>query len=191
MKEIGWVKRPIFGRTSISLPSRTKVFWPISGARHGVAGASRTSTSRKSASASFAKPAAEFLRLRDPGARKHRAGDQPVSNVGIEIARARAQPLEMQRRAFNHRDQIGGRTRLVGPRELDHPVRFQRPRNGIDGGEGAGVGGAGEIAAQSCDPQPRDPVTRALAIRRPQACRLAPGLCRRGRASRHRTAQDR
>src|SRR5271165_4429158 len=35
MNEIGWVKIPIFGRTSISFPSRTKVFWPRFGARHG------------------------------------------------------------------------------------------------------------------------------------------------------------
>ncbi len=35
MNEIGWVKTPMFGRTSISLPSSTKVFWPSCGARHG------------------------------------------------------------------------------------------------------------------------------------------------------------
>ena len=94
MNEMGWVKSPIFGRTSISLPSRTKVFWPSFGARHGVAGASRMSTSRKSAKRLLAKPPAELLRLHDPGAGQHGAGDEPVANFRIEVRRAGLQALE-------------------------------------------------------------------------------------------------
>ena len=85
------------------------------------------------------EPAAEFLRLRDPGARKHRPGDQPVANVGIEVAKSRAQPLEMKRGAFDHGDQIGGRARLFRAGELDHPVRLQCAGDHIDGGDRARV----------------------------------------------------
>ena len=59
------------------------------------------------------------MRLHDPGAGKHRAGDKPVADVGIEIRGALAQPFEMKRGAFDHRDEIGGRTRLIGPGEFD------------------------------------------------------------------------
>ena len=51
----------------------------------------------KSLCACVAQPAAEFLRLDDPGAGQHGAGEEPVAHIGIEIRRARPQPIEMQR----------------------------------------------------------------------------------------------
>ena len=105
-----------------------------------------------------AKPAPEFLRLRDPGAGKHRAGDQPVPDVRIKILRARAQPFEMKRGALNHGDEIGGRTGHVGPCEFDHPVHLQGARDLIDGGNRARLGGAREITAEPCDAQSGDPI---------------------------------
>ncbi len=53
------------------------------------------------------EPGAQFLRLGDPMAGQHRAGDQPVAHVGVEIGGALAQTVGMQLGAFNHGDQIG------------------------------------------------------------------------------------
>ena len=102
MNEMGWVKSPILGRTSISLPSRTKVFWPSFGARHGVAGARRMSALAKERQRLLAKPAAELLRLHVPGARQHRARDRagrerrdrnpPRGSAGVEDGAPRLRP---------------------------------------------------------------------------------------------------
>ena len=137
-----------------------------------------------------AKPAPEFLRLRDPGAGKHGAGDQPVSDVGIEIAGARTQPFEMKRRAFDHRDEIGGRARHVGSGEFDDPIRIQRARNRVDRGKRARFGGAREIAAEPCDARPATPSSRVgdTGVAGTSACA---GSCRHGQAWRHRRARDR
>ena len=106
---------PIFGRTGISMPSSTKVFWPISGATQGVAGARMASTCSNRRSICCWIPAAEFLRLHHGGSGNQRAGDQPVAHIGIEIVRPRAQPFQMQRRAFGRGDDIGGAAGTSAP----------------------------------------------------------------------------
>ena len=162
MNEIGCVNRPRFGRTSISRPSSTKVFWPISGARQGVAGASRMSTSRNSLDDALAKPAAQFLRLDDPGARQHRAGDQPIAHVRIEIARPLAQPVDVQRRALDHRDEIGRRARA--PRLPGSSIvarRAQRAGDAIHRLERGRLAAAREIAAEPRDAQAGEPSVEA------------------------------
>ncbi len=113
-----------------------------------------------------AKPAAESLRLHDPGAGKHGSSDKPVADVGIEIRGALAQPFEMKGRAFDHRDKIGGRTRLAGPGKFDDPLRLERPSNGGDGGKCAGLGGAREIAAERCDTKSLSAVPERWGYRR-------------------------
>ena len=157
MKEIGCVKNPMFGRTSISRPSSTNVFCPSFGARHGVAGASRMSTSRRGRGPRR-ETCGGISALAPPRRRKHRAGDKPVANVGIEIRGALAQPFEMKRRAFDHRDEIGGRTRLIGLGEFDDALRLERASNGVDGEKCAWLSGAREIAAERCDTKPLNAV---------------------------------
>ena len=113
-------------------------------------------------------------------------------NIGIEIVQARAQPLEMERGAFDHGDQIGGRTRLLRVGEFDDPVRLQRARDRIDGGNGARVRRSGRNSRRAVAMRsPSTPCFERWRQRAPPACRLAPGRPRLGRASRHRRAQDR
>ena len=139
MKEIGWVNSPRFGahqhfpaiEHERLLPEPRR---PARGRRR-----KQDIDVAKKRQGLGPEPAAEFLRLRDPGARKHRPGDQPVANVRIEVAKSRAQPLEMKRGAFDHGDQIGGRARLFRAGELDHPVRLQCAGDHIDGGDRARV----------------------------------------------------
>ena len=64
-------------------------------------------------------PAAEFLRAVDHRRRHHRARDQPVAHRGIEIVRALAQAVEMQRRAFGRGDNVGSRAGTRGFRDFD------------------------------------------------------------------------
>ena len=87
------------------------------------------STSLEQPQHRIAKPAAEFLRLRHPGGGHHRAGDQPIAHVGIEVARLRAQTMEMQGSTFGCGDDIGRGTRARGLGQFDllamHRVQLQ------------------------------------------------------------------
>ena len=107
MNEIGWVWMPILARTGSSTPSSTNVTCPSFGATQGVAGAMITSTDLNSSSTLCAIPAAEFLRAVDQRRRHHRAGDQAIAHRRIEIVRALAQAVEMQRGAFGGGDDVG------------------------------------------------------------------------------------
>ena len=81
-------------------------------------------------------PAAEFLRAVDKGRRHHRAGQQAVTHRRIEIVRALAQPIEMQRGAFGGGDDIGRGAGARGLGNFDHPGRAERlchPGDGLDG----------------------------------------------------------
>src|ERR1700722_6176093 len=70
------------------------------------------------------KLTAEFLRLRGPGARNHSPSDKPVANFRNEVLSPFAKPSKMERATFDHRDEIGCGTRLLGPGEFDDTVRF-------------------------------------------------------------------
>ena len=191
MNEIGWVKIPMFGRTSISLPSRTKVFWPIFGARQGVAGASRMSTSRKSASACSRKWRRNFCACCDPGAGQHRAGDQPVAHVRVEVGRAGLQAAKMKRRALDHGDEIGRGARPLGFGEFDDPLRLQRRARRVSTAAKAPARRSGRNSRRALRcAGPRRPRSR-LARRARRERRPAPDRPRRGRASRRRRARDR
>ena len=123
---------PRLARTGSSTPSSTKVCWPIFGAVHGVAGAMITSTSANSVEHLLAIPAAEFLRLDHQRGRHHGAGDQPVAHRGIEVARARAQAIEMQRRALGGGDHKGGGAGALGFGKLDLALDAERARDPLD-----------------------------------------------------------
>ncbi len=88
------MNRPMFGRTSNSLPSSTNS-WRA--ARRGRR--KQDVDVAKERKRRFAETPPELLRLLDPGARQHRAGDQPVAHVRVEIGRPRLQAAKMQRRA--------------------------------------------------------------------------------------------
>ena len=126
---------PMLGRTSVSRPIEHKRPLPDLGRAAGRRGRKQDIDVAKERERFALKPVAEFLRLHAPGAGKHRAGDQPISNVGIKIASARAEPFEMRGRGFNHGDQIGGRTRLIGSIEFDDAVSLQGARDPVDGGK--------------------------------------------------------
>jgi hypothetical protein len=79
-------------------------------------------------------PAAEFLRAIDQRSRHHRAGDQAIAHRGIEILRALAQAIEMQRGAFGCGDDIGRGARTGGLGNLDglrYSKRLRHLRNGL------------------------------------------------------------
>ena len=104
-----------------------------------------------------AVPAAEFLRLHQPGGRHHGAGNQPVAHIGIEVASLSAQPVQMQGAGFGCGDDIG---RLAGPRGFgdldlagdtegagDIVNCSQRFRSGANPEVTAGSGNAQAVAA--------------------------------------------
>ena len=82
--------------------------------------------------------AAEFLRLDDPCRRHHRACDQSVADIRVEVGGAGPQPLEVKRRAFRHGDEKSRRAGAVRAFEFDHAVRFQCPRNRSTASKAAG-----------------------------------------------------
>ena len=77
-------------------------------------------------------PAAEFLRLDGERSRHHGGGDETVAHRRIEIVRALAHALEMQARAFDRGDQIGGRARERGLRNLDLVIGMQRRGDAVE-----------------------------------------------------------
>ena len=191
MKEMGWVKSPIFGRTSISLPSRTKVFWPSFGARHGVAGASRMSTSRKSASASSRKRRRNFCACTTHAPGSIAPAMSRSRTSGSKSAARVCRRSKVQRRAFDHGDEIGRRARPRGLGEFDDPVRLQRAGDRVDRGESGRLAEARKIAAEPGDAKPATPSLRASAkLARPERP-PAPDRPGRVQASRRRRAQDR
>ncbi len=101
----------------------------------------------------FAVQSSELLRLLDPDARQHRAGDQPVTHSRVEVGGPRLQTAKVKRGAFSHSDEIRGCARLVRLCKFNNALGPERSRNDIDRGEGARVRRAGEITAQPCDAQ--------------------------------------
>ncbi len=70
-----------------------------------------------------------------PDARQHSAGDQPVADLGIEILRLRAQAVQMQRRALDHRDGESRRPGAMRLRDRHRLANAERRGHGIHGGE--------------------------------------------------------
>ena len=165
MKEIGWVKRPMFGRTSISLPSSTKVFWPSAARASGVAGASTTSTSRKVSSTRSRYQRRNFCALTTqapgsiaPAIRRSRTSGSKSS------ARSRKRS-SVQRRALDHGDEIGGGARAVAtPGSSTVRSALSARGHAVDRLEGRRLAAAGEIAAEPRDAQVREPRRRAVAV---------------------------
>ena len=155
MKEIGWVWMPILARTGSSTPSSTKVTWPSFGATQGVAGAMITSTDLEQLQHLGAIPAAEFLRAVDQRRRDHRAREQAVAHRRIEIIRALAQAIEMQRGAFGGGDDIGRGAGARGFGNFDRAGGAERLGDAGDGLDCLGENVLLEIAAGDRDPQAR------------------------------------
>ena len=101
-------------------------------------------------------PAPEFLRLHDERRRNQDAGDQPVAHRGIEVLGAAAQPVEMQRRTFGRRDDIGRRARALGFGDFDFAADVERRGDPLHRLAGFRRGAFAEIAAGHRDPQAFD-----------------------------------
>ena len=68
------------------------------------------------------------------------------------------QPLEMQRRALDHGDEIGGRARPLRLGEFDGALGLQRGGDAVDRLEGRRLARSREIAAEPRDAKVRDAV---------------------------------
>ena len=148
---------PRLARTGISTPSSTKVCWPISGAVHGVDGREDGVDLREQLEHALAIPAAEFLRLVDQRRRHHGASDQAVAHRRIEVVRARAQPVEVERRALGRGDDIGRGARARGLGDFDLALGTERRGDAIERGARFGKRALAEIAAGDRDAQPSRP----------------------------------
>ena len=122
------MNRPIFGLTSISSPVEHESLLTDQRRAARRRGGEQDVDVAKHFERARAEPAAKFLRLDHPGSRQHRAGDQPVAHVGIEIAGPLAQTIGMQRRALDHGDRIGGGARARGFGQFDRRASRPAPR---------------------------------------------------------------
>jgi hypothetical protein len=135
MNEIGWVWIPILARTGSSTPSSTKFTCPNFGAVQGVAGAMITSTDLNSSSTLARYQRRNFCARSTSGAGTMAPAIRRSRTAGIEIVRALAQPVEMQRGAFGGGDHVSRGAGARGFGNFDRGRRVQRfrdPRNGLD-----------------------------------------------------------
>ena len=124
-------------------------------------------------------PAAEFLRAVDERRGNHGAGDQPVTHRRIEIVRPLAQAVEMQRRALDGGDDIGGGAGARGLRDFDHARRAERLGDAGDGLLRFRKYVALKISTGDGDPQAAD-VLRQQGAHRFSWARRARGVVRIG-----------
>ena len=182
---------PMFGRIGISTPSSTKVCWPIFGAVQGVDGAMIASTSLNSSSTRARYQRRNFCAWFTERGRHHGARDQPVAHRRIEIVRARAQTIEMQRRAFGRGDDVGRGARAGGFRDFDLAGDAERLGDALDRGQCLRECALAEIAAGDRNTQ----AVLAAADERGESARSAgrrtPGRPGRSPAWRRRRARAR
>ena len=191
MKEIGWVWMPILARTGSSTPSSTKFTCPSFGATQGVAGAMITSTDLEQLQHLRAIPAAEFLRAVDQRRRDHRARHQAIAHRRIEIVRALAQAIEMQRGAFGRGDDVGRGAGAGGFGNFDRSGGAERLGDARDGFDGLRENILLEIAAGDAIRRPPRSPARAATSPARSAASCRPHRRHRVPASRHRPARDR
>ncbi len=191
MHEIGCVSRPRLGARG-QAPAGD--LYPLGADRRRDAGRGRRDQHvhrLEGARGAAREPVAHALCAHHPRRRDERVGEEAVARHRVEVLRARAQVVQVQRAAFAAGDQEGGRARALDLGQLDQPRRAERLRHRVDGGQRLGLRHLAEPAAEHADAQPGGAARRAPAPwARPRAARRTG---RRGRrpASRRRRARGR
>ena len=168
MKEIGWVKMPRLARTGSSASPNMNVCWPISGAVHGVAGATMASTSSNSLSTSPRYQRRNFCAFTTSDAGTMAPAISRSRTAGSK-SRARVRKrARCKLRAFARGDDESRGACALRLRNLDLAIGAERRGNAGDGVDHLGDA-AFEISAGDRDAQVLDaPVQkRDHRLRRP------------------------